>query len=305
MDEKLGFLEIDQIINGEEDVNLDDNLIDVFCVRLATTVPEANPGFQKKLEALLLEQLANQNKTGGCTSVQPHHPLLSIDRLRKRVGGLFMKKKFVYLVLTALVAAILTAAFVPGVQTFLVDVIKIVILGPYTQGYQVETSGDFEPEGTSYDGWIIKTDIGNYGGNTPSGVDPVIRTVNSFEEAQGLTNFILLAPGYLPEGYTLQEIKLAPEGIDWVMFFYDGPSADIIIVQMYAGEMSGDDPTTATGISNLLITDGTMEEVDFDGRQAVWVEDNQLMWEEDNRSIAVGGLDLDLETAMQIARSLH
>ena len=216
-----------------------------------------------------------------------------------------MKKKFVYVTIAALVMAFLTVAFVPGVKTFLNDLIKTVILGPYTTAYQVEPSEDHTPLPTPEDHWSIKTEIGNFGGNTAPGVPPVIRTVSTFEEAQALVNFHLLAPGFLPEGYALREIKLAPEGIDWVLLFYGGPGADIIIVQMFVGQLPSDDPNTVSAFASGLITDGTMEEVDFDGRPAVWVEGDHLMWEAGDRSITVGGLDLGLETAMKIARSLH
>jgi hypothetical protein len=61
----------------------------------------------------------------------------------------------------------------------------------------------------------------------------------------------------------------------------------------------------AVAIGTGLITDGTLEEVDFDGRPAAWADGHSLMWEAEGISYMVGGLDLDLEQAMQIARSLR
>jgi hypothetical protein len=43
----------------------------------------------------------------------------------------------------------------------------------------------------------------------------------------------------------------------------------------------------------------------LDGRKAVWIEGHSLMWAVDNMTYEVGGLDLTLEEAKQIARSLH
>jgi hypothetical protein len=54
-----------------------------------------------------------------------------------------------------------------------------------------------------------------------------------------------------------------------------------------------------------LITDGTMEEVDFGGYPAVWADGHNLMWEADGITYVAGGLDLDLEQTLQIARSLR
>jgi hypothetical protein len=54
------------------------------------------------------------------------------------------------------------------------------------------------------------------------------------------------------------------------------------------------------------VVNGKVEEVDFDGRKAVWTPGlPSLMWETDGFNFTIGGLDLSLEQAMEIARSLR
>ena len=48
-----------------------------------------------------------------------------------------------------------------------------------------------------------------------------------------------------------------------------------------------------------------MEEVDLDGRTAVWIDSHSLTWEVDDISYTVGGLDLSLDEAIRIAESLE
>jgi len=90
--------------------------------------------------------------------------------------------------------------------------------------------------------------------------------------------------------------------------FYQGPGPDIVIVQTAVGislnEAAGTDAgASATVVS--LATDGLLEEVTFDNRPAAWIDDHLLMWEADGTTFQVGGLGLDLETAMAIGRSLR
>lgn len=130
--------------------------------------------------------------------------------------------------------------------------------------------------------------------------------MTDFEEAQEFTSFYLRAPGYLPEGYTLREVKLAPiGGTSWAILFYGGPGHDIILAQMPAGPQPSDDPNESVAVKGGWITDGSLEEVDLDGRKAAWVDGHSLTWEADGISYTVGGLDLSLEEAVRIAESLE
>jgi hypothetical protein len=74
---------------------------------------------------------------------------------------------------------------------------------------------------------------------------------------------------------------------------------------MPVGSLPGDDPTGISTVAAGVMTDGTVEEVDFDGQKAAWVEGHTLVWEADDVTYEVGGLDLDIQKAMEIARSLR
>ena len=136
--------------------------------------------------------------------------------------------------------------------------------------------------------------------------DPTVRSTTDFEEAQAATDFHLQAPADLPEGYALREVKLAPVGgTSWAFLFYGGPGHDIVVVQMSVGPQPSDEPNVVIGGKNVVGTNGMLEEVDFDGRPAAWVDGHSLSWEADGINYTVGGLDLDLEQALRIARSLR
>ena len=52
-------------------------------------------------------------------------------------------------------------------------------------------------------------------------------------------------------------------------------------------------------------TDSPVEEVELDGRTAVWIDSHRLTWEADGISHTVGGLDPSLEEAVRIAKALE
>jgi hypothetical protein len=53
-----------------------------------------------------------------------------------------------------------------------------------------------------------------------------------------------------------------------------------------------------------FMTNGTLEEVDLDGRKAAWADGRLLMWEADGIGYLVGGPKLGLDEATRIAKSL-
>lgn len=210
------------------------------------------------------------------------------------------------LLLSLLGLAIVWPDAVSAAAQEIYNTIQRVVMGQYTDAVQVQfEERPSEPRELPSDMWVIHTDIGGFAGNAPPGVDPTVRSTADFEEAQAATDFHLRAPTYLQEGYALREVKLAPIGsTTWAFLFYGGPGHDIIIVQMPVGPQPSDEPNVAVGVKSGVITNGTLEEVDFDGRSAAWVDDHSLVWEEDVVSYTVGGLDLSLDEAFRIARSL-
>lgn len=178
-----------------------------------------------------------------------------------------------------------------------------IAVGAYTTVARVEAWAKGEPPPLPADMWIVETDIGAYGGDAPPGVDTTVRSFATLEEAQAVSAFHIAAPIDLPEGYALREVKVAP--MDQVFIFYSGPGHDIIVIETLVGPRLSDDPNVAVGAYSGYVTNGTVEETDLDGRRAAWANGNSLIWEADSISYQVGGLDLTLEQAKQIARSLR
>lgn len=223
----------------------------------------------------------------------------------------FRQRRAAVILASAVLAGLLVVTLAwPGGLTAaaqgIYDVIQSIVLGPHTQAVQIDFQTKSEPRPLPADLWIIRTDIGSFGGNAPPGVEPTVRTLTSFEDAQAATNFYLRTPIDLPEGYALREVKLAPiGGTSWAILFYGGSGHDIILAQMPGGPQPSDDPNVAVSVASGFITDGTLEEVRLDGRPAVWADGHSLMWEADSVSYMLGGLGLSLEETIRIAASLE
>jgi hypothetical protein len=318
-DQKL-LEEIEQILINDTDKRREDHSLLGFCTHLASTVPLAGTKFRvhlqenvsafwKRLRTVQTEVVSNAEKPRvrlGSMLKRIMPDSFRTSRIFQLSGGHTMKRSFVLFTFAALIFTSLTVAFVPSVRAMVLDVIKQIVLGPNTVVYQVDPQTDPESRPLRSDMWIIRTDIGNFGGNAPPGVDPIVRSVDSFEEAQALTDFHLKAPTALPEGYVLLEVRLAPIGAtSWAILFYTGPDHEIIIAQMPGGPQPSDDPNVGVAVKSGVITDGTMEELDFDGQPAAWIESHSLLWESEGISYYLGGLDLDLQLAINIARSLR
>jgi hypothetical protein len=187
-----------------------------------------------------------------------------------------------------------------------IETIRNITLGPYASAVQVAPHEEADRPRRP-DTWLIRTEIGNFGGNlTPSDVEPVVQSFATREEAQTAAGTPIMIPSYLPDGYVLREIKVAQLSDNrLIISFYSGPARDIIIAQLPGGPLPGVDPQEGHGVSNGIGTTGALEETDLDGRTAAWVDSKTLAWSVDNTTYEVGGIDLTLAEAKQIARSLR
>jgi hypothetical protein len=210
----------------------------------------------------------------------------------------------------------------PGGPAFAAESIgnsaKLIVLGVYSTAQKAEAMVTGKP--MPDDGWSIDLfrDPGysvGYGGNGLPGSNPEVRSVATLAEAQGLATFDIRVPEYLPEGYALREIRLAPvwrgpaallfPSAPNVFLFYDGPDGDIVVVEQPVGPQLGGDPNVAVGVYTGFMTNGTLAEVDFNGRTAAWADGRLLMWEENSIGYTVGGSKVrSLEEVIRIAESL-
>lgn len=168
--------------------------------------------------------------------------------------------------------------------------------------------------------WSISTEIGNFGGNLPPGYDITIRSYSSLAEAEQQLDRSIRTPAFLPAGFQLRDIKLTPSGAPvYVFLFYSGPGSDIILEQHLLGERPIDKSDDYIGIESgsvtvtetvsttfsMVVTDETVEKLRFNGQPGVWIGGNRLVWEHNSMGYTVGGLDLTLEEAIDIAESIQ
>ena len=311
---------IDGVLANGSGARGEDHTLGGLCVHIAGTVPQATPKFQKNLQQQLTAAWLRKYEfqTEGAAPIatpiatpsswiRDHlpeafkaWPSLQKGRLQStRVNALRVS-------VAVLLAASLTVAFVPSLRTVVVDAIRSIVIGPNTDAWQIVPQADSDPRPLPPDVWVIHTEIGGFGGNAPPGVDPIVQSLDTFDEAQGLTDFHLRQPTDLPEGFAFREAKLAPiGGTSWAILFYRGPGDEIIVAQMPGGPQPSDNPNVLSSIKSGVLTDGTLEEVDFDGQVAAWIDGHSLLWESEGISYQIGGLDLSLQQVMDIARSLH
>lgn len=232
-------------------------------------------------------------------------PLLTRRRLSLMVG-------------VALVILMMTMLAHPGgpvaAAQSIQNGVKLIILGAYSTAQQIEAGVTGKP--APDDEWTIQLFPGyGVGGNGLPGTDPTVVVVSSFTEAQELVTFDLKEPAYLPEGYSLRDIQVAPvaNGPGAALFpyipdayaFYQNGEGLIVIVQSPIGPQATTDPNTVVGQVSGFATNGTLQEVTFNGHVAAWANDKLLMWEVDNLSYVVGGPTITLDEAIRIAQSLE
>ena len=218
---------------------------------------------------------------------------------------------------SALVLLLVMMFLYPGGPTVFAQGIgngaKLIVLGAYSTAQTIEAQVTGKPAPDN--AWHISIFPGyGEGGNGLPGTNPTVRSVADLKEAQKIASFQIKTPGYLPEGYSLREVKLAPiwtgpgallfPSAPSVYLFYGGSGSDVVVVQKPVGPQPGSPPGTEVGTAVGFMTNGTLEEVDLDGRTAVWADDRLLMWEADDISYLVGGPKLSLGEATRIAKSL-
>lgn len=247
-------------------------------------------------------------------------PLSGIDRQLSKLietfrfglsGGYDVRRSIAALVGALVLVTAFIIAVVPSARAEMVEALRRITLGDSTEVQQIDPlpndlpPGDYPWQMAEGTYWIVKTDVGAYGGNVSPGKDNQVTSVKTIENAEALARVRPLAPAYLPDGYSLREVKVAPGQRPIFFQFYAGPGPDIVFIQTGVGITAGDSPGTAVAAVVSTVTDGSIEEVSFDGREAAWIDGHLLKWEANGITYDIGGLGLDLDTAMAIGRSLR
>ncbi len=251
-----------------------------------------------------------------------------MNKSRKEITMMNIWKRNPRLRLMSIVLASTLIALLIGSGAFevaaksLVDFVQSLRVGDYSWIQQTESSEiestkqDLSSTATTveYKGdiWILRTAIGNFGGDALPGRNPAVQRFNSMSEAQTVAPFDIRQPNFLPADYEFQEVMVTP--MDWVFLFYRGPNGDLVLAQLPVGKVSGneaDHQITPVAIGQLttvgvgMLADKQIESVTLNGQLAGWIDGTGLMWEADGISFTVGGPNLTREEIMQIAESLE
>jgi hypothetical protein len=164
--------------------------------------------------------------------------------------------------------------------------------------------------------WILRTSIGNFGGDPLPGHSKTVQSFESIADAQAITPFSIRRPYALPTGYDLQKVIVTPS--DWVFLFYGSSSRNLVIAQLPVGKITVNEPTEMTnsvpvgpvtvGQKNTvgvgMLTDKDVETVSVNNQPAAWLEGTGLIWETEGMSFMAGGNGFTKEEVIQIAESL-
>lgn len=278
---------------------------------MAFTLSRTDYSHESRVRQTLRRQLLTQISQSGLANprkkaMAPQMPYPAHLRrgLLTAVGGAFA----LLLVLMLLYPAGPSVA-AQGVE----DSAKVIVLGSYSMAQKAEAWAVGKPAPS--DEWSIVLPGIAIGGNGISGSNPVVRTVPTLKEAQALAAFSIRTPAYLPKGYALREIKLAPiwtgpaelllPAYPGVFLFFSGPGSDIVIAEQPVGPQATRDPTVSVGAMTGFQTTGTLDQVEINGHVAAWAKDHALLWQAGNISYMIVSANLTLEYATRIAESLN
>lgn len=316
--------EIEQIaLNGDVERQQEDSLHG-FCAHLAGAVPQADQDAQQRLETRLVERWKQLYEVGLEKDVEhraDHFQALSRRQPEHRPDGTpvistplsFWKRTVLaWAGLAALFVVLISLVIIPEVRTFIGQIIREAFPGDYASVAQIEAQPGGEPSATAENRWMIQTHLGDSGGALPPGADPTVRSFTSVEEAQEHTSLLIREPGYLPAGFTLQEVKLPPEGAseEQAFLFYGDSGQEIVISITRTGEQGDESqPGEVTEITIVQVdgnaADVSLEEVAVGEYQAVWIDGEILVWEVKNVRYAIAGHDLSSKLALRIANSIQ
>ena len=219
------------------------------------------------------------------------------------------QRSFVRLAVAAVIIAFLLLAVSPLGSTLaqsLVQIVKSWQVGENTTAVSVE--GDFEAiqaeDGTtiiqppSESSEIFEEDaaVPEAEHNRQVTLDPTI----SFERAQGLVNFTLLQPTFIPEGYAFQGVVFISSRQVSLEYFNE---PEVRLMGLLQTAVGGDNDDVQVTFSSDVI----VENVIVNGHEALWTssgDEGLLVWEADDVNYQLVGLG-NLELALQVAESLQ
>jgi hypothetical protein len=124
---------------------------------------------------------------------------------------------------------------------------------------------------------------------------PPVDTVNysSLADAQQGVSYKLLAPKYLPKGYSFKNAECYKDSKEYITLNYQGPGKDLVLMQRLMNEQT----KYETG------TDGEIEPIMINGNSGAWV-DSALIWDKDGVNYTIFNKGFSKDEIVKIAESL-
>lgn len=304
--------EIEQIaLQGNVERQQEDSLYG-FCAHLASTVPEAGHDYQQQLRAHLSEKWQEQQ------AVWKREKLVKNDfyssflaPIQRQFKSLTRPQSPFRINLTLVLATLLVVSLVaitsiPPTHTVVRNILKQIEMGKSPEVVQVESYPIPKAVPTPANQPAIKTVIGPELGQLPPGIDQATRTFTDLQQAQAQAGFELQTPTYLPDGYSLQEIKLPlAESSQMALLIYNGPGGEITLLQGLVGLTPASRPSQAV-IATVNVPNGIFKkEAMIAGYPAAWIDGKQLEWKTESYFYELSGSNLSLIEATRIAESVR
>lgn len=305
--------DVDQILNSKLKLHDEPTPTEYGqVIDLAQRMTDTDFSVTSKIKKTLLNQLLSSN--------------------RKETTMLNASRRMIGLRLTLFVLVSLLLLLMVSPMTLQVaaknfaDFIRTIRVGDYTWIQQNEKPENVSPQPglvsseptIEYkdDIWILRTSIGNFGGDPLPGHSKTVQSFDSIADAQAIAPFGIRQPYSLPAGFDLQKVMVTPS--DWVFLFYSSSNGNLVIAQLPVGEITVNEPgevinsvpvgPVTVGQKNTvgvgMLTDKDVETVSVNNQPAAWVEGTGLMWESQGMSFMAGGDGLTRDEVIQIAESL-
>lgn len=205
-----------------------------------------------------------------------------------------------------LVVSLIVMTFIPPTHAIVRNVLKQIEMGTYPEVSRVESDTIPTLVPTPEKQWATDAGIGSESSALPPGIDQATRTFTDLQQAQAQAGFELQTPTYLPDGYSLEEIKLPPaESSQMALLIYNGPGGEITLLQGLVGL------TPASGSSQAVFATVNMTNTIFKkeamiaGYPAAWIDGKGLAWKTESYFYELSGSNLSLTEATRIAESIR
>jgi hypothetical protein len=304
--------EIEQIaLQGNVERQQEDSLYG-FCAHLACTVPEAGHDYQQQLHAQLSEKWQEQQ------AVWKREKLVKNDFYNCFLAPFQRRFKFLtrpqsplginlaLVLATLLVVSLVVITSIPPTRTVVRDILKQIEMGMYPEAAQVESNPMPTTVPTPENQRAVETVIGPELGELPPGIGQATRTFTKLQQAQAQAGFELQTPTYLPDGYSLQEIKLPlAETSQMALLIYNGPGGEITLLQGPVGLTPASGPSQAVFATVNVTNTIFKKEAMIAGYPAAWIDGKGLVWKTESYFYELSGSNLSLMEATRIAESVH